>query len=214
MASSKRARSEKSRTQPRDRAYVAPVDLQHALERIRQAACRDKELRFTSLWHHVYNIDRLRKAYFKLKRKAASGVDDVTWRQYGENLEDNLRDLSERLQRGAYRAKPVRRVYIPKADGRQRPLGVTALEDKIVQRSTVEVLNAIYETDFLGFFVRLSTRTQPASRAGCDLCRNDPKESKLGARCRHFRIFRRHRPGVVGEVPRASDRRPTRDSPH
>ena len=151
MASSKRARSEKSRTQPRDRAYVAPVDLQHALERIRQAACRDKELRFTSLWHHVYNIDRLRKAYFKLKRKAASGVDDVTWRQYGENLEDNLRDLSERLQRGAYRAKPVRRVYIPKADGRQRPLGVTALEDKIVQRSTVEVLNAIYETDFLGF---------------------------------------------------------------
>ncbi len=151
MDNSKRARSEKSRTLPRDRAYVAPRGLQHALERIRQAACRDKELRFTSLWHHVYNVDRLRKAYFKLKRKAAAGVDDVTWGQYGENLEDNLQDLSERLWRGAYRAKPVRRVYIPKADGRQRPLGVTALEDKIVQRSTVEVLNAIYETDFLGF---------------------------------------------------------------
>ena len=121
------------------------------MERIRQAACREKELRFTSLWHHVYNVDRLRKAYFKLKRKAAAGVDDVTWEQYGEDLEDNLQDLSQRLRRGAYRAKPVRRVYIPKADGRQRPLGVTALEDKIVQRSTVEVLNTIYETDFLGF---------------------------------------------------------------
>ena len=151
MDNSKRARSEKSRTLPRDRAYVAPGDLQSALRRIRQAACRDKKLRFTSLWHHVYNVDRLREAYFKLKRKAASGVDHVTWRQYGEDLEDNLRDLSERLQSGAYRAKPVRRVYIPKADGRQRPLGVTALEDKIVQRSTVEVMNAICETDFLGF---------------------------------------------------------------
>ena len=101
MDNSKRARSEKSRILPRDRAYVAPTDLQHALERIRQAACRDKELRFTSLWHHVYNIARLREAYSKLKRKAAAGVDDVTWQQYGENLEDNLQDLSERLQRGA-----------------------------------------------------------------------------------------------------------------
>ena len=86
-----------------------------------------------------------------LKREAAPGVDGETWRHYGEELEKNLRDLTERLQRGAYRAKPVRRVYIPKADGRQRPLGVTSLEDKIVQRAAVEVLNAIYETDFLGF---------------------------------------------------------------
>jgi len=90
-------------------------------------------------------------AYFSIKREAAPGVDGETWRHYGESLEANLRDLSGRLKRGAYRAKPVRRVYIPKADGRQRPLGVTALEDKIVQRATVEVLNAIYETDFLGF---------------------------------------------------------------
>jgi RNA-directed DNA polymerase len=86
-----------------------------------------------------------------LKREAAPGVDGETWRHYGEALEENLQDLSHRLKRGAYRAKPVRRVYIPKADGRQRPLGVTALEDKLVQRATVEVLNAIYETDFLGF---------------------------------------------------------------
>jgi len=108
-------------------------------------------MRFTALLHHVYNLENLREAYFSLKRKAAPGVDRVTWRQYGEALEENLRDLSERLKRGAYRAKPVRRVFIPKADGRQRPLGVTTLEDKLVQRAMVEVLNAIYETDFLGF---------------------------------------------------------------
>ena len=93
----------------------------------------------------------LRRAYLSLKREAAPGVDGETWRHYGEELEKNLRDLTDRLKRGAYRAKPVRRVYIPKADGRQRPLGVTSLEDKIVQRAAVEVLNAIYETDFLGF---------------------------------------------------------------
>ena len=122
-----------------------------ALERIRQAARRDRTLRFTALMHHVDNPAMLREAYFSLKREAAPGVDRVTWRQYGGDLEDNLLDLCGRLQRGAYRAKPVRRVFIPKSDGRQRPLGVTALEDKIVQRATVEVLNTIYETDFLGF---------------------------------------------------------------
>jgi RNA-directed DNA polymerase len=126
-------------------------DAPSALERIRQAAKGDKKLRFTALLHHIYNPETLRMAYFSLKREAAPGVDGETWWRYGESLEANLRDLSERLKRGAYRAKPVRRVYIPKADGRQRPLGVTALEDKIVQRATVEVLNAIYETDFLGF---------------------------------------------------------------
>ena len=122
-----------------------------ALERVRQAARRDKRLRFTTLLHHVYDLEALRAAYLGLKREAAPGVDGVTWRHYGAALEENLRDLAARLQRGAYRAKPVRRAYIPKADGRQRPLGVTALEDKIVQRATVEVLNAICETDFLGF---------------------------------------------------------------
>ena len=126
-------------------------DAPSALERVRQAAKGDKKLRFTALLHHIYNLDTLRRAYLSLKREAAPGVDGETWRHYGEELEKNLRDLSERLQRGAYRAKPVRRVYIPKADGRQRPLGVTSLEDKIVQRAAVEVLNAIYETDFLGF---------------------------------------------------------------
>jgi len=122
-----------------------------ALERVRRAAEGDRRQRFTALLHHVYDVERLRTAYLALKRGAAAGVDGETWQHYGEELEGNLRDLSGRLKRGAYRAKPVRRAYIPKTDGRQRPLGVPALEDKIVQRSAVEVLSAIYETDFLGF---------------------------------------------------------------
>jgi len=108
-------------------------------------------MRFTALLHHVYDVARLHAAFFALKKDAAPGVDGETWRHYEAKLEPNLQTLSERLKRGAYRAKPVRRAYIPKADGRQRPLGVTALEDKIVQRATVDVVNAIYETDFLGF---------------------------------------------------------------
>ena len=129
-----------------DRAVV-----QSALSRIRQAAVKDRKVKFTSLMHHIYNLSTLREAYLALKRDAAPGVDGETWRQYGENLESNLQDLSARLRRGAYRAKPVRRVFITKDDGRQRPLGVTTLEDNLVQRATVEVLNGIYETDFLGF---------------------------------------------------------------
>ena len=125
--------------------------VQQALARVRQAARKDKKLQFTTLLHHIYNPAMLREAYFGLKRDAAPGVDGQTWRSYGRNLEANLRDLSARLKRGAYRAKPTRRAYIPKPDGRKRPLGVTTLEDKIVQRATTEVLNAIYETDFLGF---------------------------------------------------------------
>ena len=120
-------------------------------DRIRQAAETDKGRRFTALLHHVYDIKSLREAYFGLKRKAAPGVDGETWLTYGEQLEANLDDLSDRLRRGAYRAKAVRRVMIPKPDGRQRPLGVTTLEDKLVQRALVTVLNCIYEADFLGF---------------------------------------------------------------
>lgn len=134
----------RSRTQGR-------TDLSQRLARVREVAQRDKGERFTALLHHVYDIERLRGAYLGIERGSAPGVDGVTWQEYGRNLEENLRALSERLKRGSYRAQSVRRVYIPKADGRMRPLGVPALEDKIVQRSTVEVLNAVYETDFLGF---------------------------------------------------------------
>ena len=123
----------------------------HALERVRRAARRERKQRFTALLHHVYAIERLRAAYEGLNPRAAAGIDGETWQHYGQNLEANLRDLSGRLQRGAYRAQPVRRAFIPKADGRQRPLGVPALEDKLVQRAVVEVLNAICDTDFLGF---------------------------------------------------------------
>ncbi len=161
MENPKRAQSGKPGKQPRGRTYVSSLDLQSALERIRRAASRDKKLRFTGLWHHVYEVNRLRKAYYSLKRKAAPGVDGETWKHYGEDLEENLRELSGRLRRGAYRARPVRRAYIPKTDGRQRPLGVTVLEDKIVQRATAEVMNAIYEEDFLGFSYGFRTGRSP-----------------------------------------------------
>jgi RNA-directed DNA polymerase len=127
------------------------ISVPSAMERVREAAKKDKETRFTALLHHVYEPEMLRQSYWKLKKEAAAGVDGETWQHYGERLEENLQDLSHRLQRGAYRAKPVRRVQIPKMDGGKRPLGITVLEDKIVQRATVEVLNAIYEIDFAEF---------------------------------------------------------------
>jgi RNA-directed DNA polymerase len=128
----------------------AGIRAPRALDRVRQVAKRDKEVRFTALFHHV-DVERLRAAYLALRRQAAPGVDGVTWEAYGRDLEANLQDLHARLHRGAYRAKPSRRVFIPKADGRQRPLGIATVEDKIVQSAVVEVLNAIYEADFLGF---------------------------------------------------------------
>src|SRR5437762_6243910 len=107
-------------------------------------------MKFTALLHHL-TVGLLRKSFYALKRKAAPGVDGTTWQEYETGLEDRLIDLRSRVHRGAYRAKPSRRVYIPKADGRQRPLGVAALEDKVVQHGVVTILNAIYEEDFLGF---------------------------------------------------------------
>ena len=141
------------RTQSRDGPGSSRAqDLSQALERIRQAACRDERQKFTSLWHHVYDIDRLDEARLGLTRQASAGVDGVTWEQYaGQGLGQRLRDLQQRLARCSYRAAPVRRAYVPKAGGKRRPIGVPVLEDKIVQRATVSVLNAIYESDFLGF---------------------------------------------------------------
>jgi RNA-directed DNA polymerase len=128
----------------------AGLGVSNDLERVRRVARRAKQVRFTALLHHV-SVDRLREAYRALRPGAAAGVDGVTWREYGLDLEVNLRDLHARVHRGAYRARPVRRAYIPKADGRSRPLGVAALEDKVLQRAVVEVLNAAYEQDFFGF---------------------------------------------------------------
>jgi len=121
-----------------------------ALDRIRQAARRRKKEKFTALLHHI-SPEHLKAAFFELKENAAPGVDGLTWRAYEEGLDAKILDLHSRLHKGAYRALPSRRVYIPKPDGRQRPLAIAALEDKIVQRATIGVLNAIYEEDFLGF---------------------------------------------------------------
>ena len=136
-----------SATRPGHRAGLS---VPSALDRVRRVAAKDKQVRFTALLHHV-DVERLRAAYWALNPKAATGVDGVTWQDYGQDLEDNLRDLHARVHRGAYRASPSRRAYIPKPDGRLRPLGISALEDKLLQRAVVEVLNAIYEADFLGF---------------------------------------------------------------
>jgi RNA-directed DNA polymerase len=133
-----------SRTLSRD------VGASSALDRVRQAARMDRNARFTALLHHV-TVDRLRQAYWAINPKASTGMDGVTWGDYGQDLEANLQDLHARVHRGAYRAKPSRRAYIAKADGRMRPLGIAAVEDKILQRAVVEVLNAIYEVDFAGF---------------------------------------------------------------
>ncbi len=127
------------------------VGVQTALGRIRKAVEKDRKQKLTALYHHVYNVDMLRESYYAIKRKAAPGVDNVTWSYYGENLEQNLRGLSNRLKRCAYRAQPTKRSYVPKADGGKRPIGVSVIEDKIVQRASVLVLNQIYELDFTGF---------------------------------------------------------------
>ena len=166
-----------SKTRPGHRAGVSAPS---ALDRVRRVARQDKDVRFTALLHHV-DVDCLRAAYGALNPKAATGVEKVTWYEYGQDLEANLRGLHARVHRGAYRARPSRRVYIAKADGRQRPLGVAALEDKILQRAVVEVLNAVYEADFLGFSYGFPARAQPASRVGCARRRNLQAEGELGA---------------------------------
>ena len=121
-----------------------------AQARIREAVNRNRMEKPTALLHHV-TVDCLRAAFFALKKRAAAGIDQVTWDQYAENLEENLRGLHRRVQIGAYRALPSRRTYIPKADGKQRPLGIAAIEDKIVQAAVVMILTPIYEAEFLGF---------------------------------------------------------------
>src|ERR1019366_449642 len=132
------------------RSTQSGVSVSLGLRGVRQRAVENKQEQFTALLHHL-TIDLLRESYFALERKAAAGVDGMTWEQYGEALEDRLTSLHSEIHRGAYRAQPSRRVYIPNADGRQRPLGIAALEDKIVQQAVATILNQIYEADFRGF---------------------------------------------------------------
>ena len=124
--------------------------MSQGLAGVRKVARDNKEMKFTALLHHL-TVDLLRESFYSLKRKAAPGVDGVTWQEYETGVEDRLVDLHGRVHRGAYRVQPSRRVYIEKADGRQRPLGVAALEDKLVQQAVATILNQIYEEDFLGF---------------------------------------------------------------
>ena len=193
------------RTQSRER-------VSQALDRVRQAARQRKKEKFTALLHHV-SVDLLRMAFFALKRDAAPGVDGLTWRTYEADLDRNLTDLHERVHRGAYRALPSRRTYIPKADGRQRPLAVAALEDKIVQRATVAVLNAIYEEDFLGF--SYGFRPERGQHDALDAL-------AVGITSRRVNfifdadvavLFRRGQPRLAGPVRRAPDRRPAHYPP-
>ena len=136
--------------QPSTHPTQSGEHVSQGLAGVRKAAREHKEMRFTALLHHL-TVDLLRESFYSLKRKAAPGVDGVTWYEYEAGLEERLIDLHGRVHRGAYRALPSRRVYIQKEDGRQRPLGVAALEDKIVQQAVVTILNQIYEEDFLGF---------------------------------------------------------------
>jgi len=140
------------RNSDEDRTHRTPsrTECVPGLERVRAAARRNQEQKFTALLHHV-NVNLLRASYEELNKNAAPGVDEVTWRQYGEGLEERIVDLHARVHQGSYRALPSKRKYIAKEDGRQRPLGIAALEDKIVQQAVVTVLNAVYEEDFLGF---------------------------------------------------------------
>jgi len=145
-----RARTKENIAQPHMRPTQSEKRMSQGLDGVRKAAKERKQERFTALLHHL-NVDLLRDSFYALQRKASPGVDGVTWQEYESGLEDRLVDLHSRVHRGAYRAKPSRRVFIPKADGRQRPLGIAALEDKIVQQAVVTILNQIYEVDFKGF---------------------------------------------------------------
>jgi group II intron reverse transcriptase/maturase len=135
--------------EPRMRPTQGGPRMSQGLEGVRRAAKERKQEKFTALLHHL-TIDLLRQSFYSMKRKAAAGVDEMTWKEYAEGVEDRLRDLHDRVHRGAYRAQPSRRAYILKSDGRQRPLGVAVLEDKIVQQAVTRILNQIYETDFQG----------------------------------------------------------------
>jgi RNA-directed DNA polymerase len=136
--------------QPHMHPTQSGARMSQGLDGVRKAARERRQERFTSMLHHL-NVDLLRDSFYALQRKASPGVDGVTWQEYESGLDDRLIDLHSRVHRGVYRAQPSRRVYIPKADGRQRPLGIAALEDKVVQQAVVTILNQIYEVDFKGF---------------------------------------------------------------
>jgi hypothetical protein len=165
-----------SHTRPTQRG----ASVSQGLARVRQAARQHKQEKFTALLHHV-TVDLLRDSFYMLKRHAAPGEDGVTWQAYELGLDDRLADLHRRVHRVTYRAQPTRRVYISKADGRQRPLDIAALEDKIVQQAVVTILQQIYEEEFRGFLLPVPTGAQSASRLACTLGRAHTEASELRA---------------------------------
>lgn len=158
------------------------------LERVRRKAKEDKHVRFNALLHHL-TVERLMTSYMNLKMEAATGVDGQSWKQYHENLWERLVDLHGRVHRGAYRAQPCRRVYLEKPDGRKRPIGIAALEDKIVQGAVVEILSAIYEED-----IWVSAGMRSARRIGCVERGPAVRESGVGAGCGHSKFLRYDEP--------------------
>ena len=186
--------------------------MSQSLDRVRKAARQRKKERFTALFHHI-NVDTLRTAFYALKRKAAPGVDGMTWQDYEADLEPRLEDLHERVHRGAYRPQPSRRTYIPKADGKQRPLAIAALEDKIVQGATVMVLNAIYEGDFCGFSYGFRPGRGPhdALDALCVAINRRKVNWIVDADIQNF--FGSGQPGMAGSLPGAQDRRQAHHPP-
>ena len=175
-----------ARTQSREAVSQAQV-------RIREAVIRNRQGKLTALLHHI-NVDVLRASFSDLKKTAAPGVDEVTWTEYAKHLEANLLDLHARVHTGAYRALPSRRKYIPKADGRQRPLGIAAIEDKIVQAAVAAILTPICRVLVPGLQLRVPTEAQPASSAGCARVRDREAADQLGARLRRSILFRQGQP--------------------
>lgn len=175
--------------QPSTHSTQSGERVSQGLAGVRKAARENKEMKFTALLHHI-TVVLLRESFYGLKRKAAPGVDGVTWQEYETGLEDRLVDLHGRVHRGAYRALPSRRVYIEKEDGRKRPLGIAALEDKIVQQAVVTILNQIIRGRLSRLLVRFSSGTQPASSAGRAVLCTAEEEGELRTGCRYPRLFR------------------------
>ena len=195
-------------TAPRTQSRISELS---DLSGVRKVAREEKRQEFTALLHHV-TVGLLRDSYYALKRDAARGVDGLTWKEYETELEPRLAVLHSWAHLGTYRAQPSKRAYIPKADGRQRPLGIAALEDKIVQQALTAILNQIYEEDFMGSRM-VPSGAKPASSAGCALGGDHAEEGELGARCRHSRVLRQHEPRMDDEVRRAPRCRPKGTTP-
>jgi RNA-directed DNA polymerase len=207
----RRAGAEGNAAQQRTRRAQDRTSVSQRLDRIRKAARERKQEQFIALLHHV-DVPMLRTAFYALRRDAAPGADGLTWQDYEADLDRRIEDLHDRVHRGAYRAQPSRRRFIPKPDGRQRPLAIAALEDKIVQRAVVMVLNAIYEEDFLG--LSYGFRPGRSQHDALDAMVTGIGNTKVNwTRRRHPKLLRLGQPGMVDPVRGTSGWRPPHHPP-